>query len=249
MKAQSTASQSPARTRQPGIFYLVSAVVFLCSPFLMAMSGFAPAHPYRLVAEMVWQQNRREQLASSFTDFQSRPAVSSLQDNPTGAIPEPDVFPTLDAFAASVRQEGSLGLWADGLFAYRVYFMNWGMVPDKKNTASYSQLGDFHAFFIHSHLGGDLLYRVPKWTKVALIWADRIEWYLVDATVRYQGTPNGQPCGYQAPYGEWGQSQPLALTADEIIRTHYSKDFAIQTCVCQDGKAGVQILSGVRTTP
>ena len=47
------------------------------------------------------------------------------------SAPETDTthngIPSLDEFAAQVRSEELLGLWAEGHFAYRVYFSSWGM--------------------------------------------------------------------------------------------------------------------------
>lgn len=160
-----------------------------------------------------------------------------------------DEVPPLDDFAIQVRGEGVLGLWAEGYFAYKVYSASWGQVPNTYNTASYASIQGFSAFFIHNYLGGDKLYRVPKWVKVALIRPDQIEWYVIDGTVRYRGTPNGKVCGYKSPYVEWEQELGRkGLSAERIATWHYQKPFAIQTSICSDGKVGVHILTGTWTS-
>jgi len=160
-----------------------------------------------------------------------------------------DEVPPLDDFAIQVRGEGVLGLWAEGYFAYKVYSASWGQVPNTYNTASYASTQGFSAFFIHNYLGGDKIYRVPKWVKVALIRPDQIEWYVIDGTVRYRGTPNGKVCGYKSPYVEWEQELGRkGLSAERIATWHYQKPFAIQTSICSDGKVGVHILTGTWTS-
>jgi hypothetical protein len=140
-------------------------------------------------------------------------------------------------------------LWAENHFAYRVHFGSWGYVPDLYNVASYASTQGYSGFFIHNYLGGDKLYRVPKWTSVALIWPDRIEWYLIDGTVRYEGTPTNVACTYTQPYVMWGEELgSTGLTTVQVLNRHYKEPFTIQTSICQGGKVGVHILTGTWTT-
>ena len=157
--------------------------------------------------------------------------------------------PTLEDFTKQLRDEGNIGIWAEGFFAYRVVFGAWGFVPGQNNTASFASNDEFSGFFIHSYLGGDRLYRVPKWTRVAVIWADQIEWYLIDGAVRYQGTATRRHCGYTQPYHPWGEGNLGGLSTSQLLKRHYSKPFLIQTSICADGKVGVHILTGTWSSP
>ncbi len=181
--------------------------------------------------------------------FTPTPTITDTPSPTQTLTPDPDYIPPLAEFVTMVREEGLLGLWAEGYFAYEAYFASWGHVPNTYNTASNSSSQGFSGFFIHNYLGGDKLYRVPKWTKVALIWPDRIEWYQIDGIIRYRGTPNGQTCGYKAPYVEWGQEiKKKGISAIEIASRHFQKPLAIQTSICQGDAVGVHILTGTWTT-
>lgn len=160
----------------------------------------------------------------------------------------PTPFPSLEAFAAQVRAEGKGGLWADSYFAYRFYEAPWGEVPNAGHTAAYAAYDGYHAFFIHNYLGGSRLYTVPVGTRLAVIWPDRIEWFEIDGIYRFAGTTDGSRCGYQEPFFPW-DGNGRAYSASEIIRTYYSRPFAIQTSLCSEGRAGVQILTGAPVSP
>jgi hypothetical protein len=118
-------------------------------------------------------------------------------------------------------------------------------VPGKINTASHASSRGYSAFFIHDYLGGQKIYDVPHGAKVAVIFSDRIDWYVIEDAVRYLGTPNGTACGYKSPYEEWGQdTDGVRLSAEQVANRHYLKPFAIQTCVCNGAQRGVHILAG-----
>ena len=153
-----------------------------------------------------------------------------------------NTLPGLNDFTATVRKENKIGLWADGLFAFQAYDAKWGEVHNQHDTASHASIGANGAYFIHNFLGGDKLNKVQKQTRVAVITADKIEWYEIDVVVRYNGTSNGQKCGYKAPFQAEGQN--YQVSADHIIKTHYSQPFAIQTCICENNVGGVLILTG-----
>ncbi len=154
-------------------------------------------------------------------------------------------FPSLETFTALVRGEGLLGIWADGYFAFKAYTASWGQVPDMINTASHASSRGYSAFFIHDYLGGQKIYDVPHGAKVAVIFPDRIDWYVIEDSVRYIGTPNGTACGYKSPYVEWGQdTDGVRLSAEQLAKRHYQKPFAIQTCHCTGAQSGVHILAG-----
>ncbi len=152
-------------------------------------------------------------------------------------------IPTLEAFTAQLRQEGSLGLWAEGYFAYRFYSATWGVVPGASQTASYSGFESYRAFFIHNYLGGNKLYSVRPGTRVAVIWSDRIEWFQISGVYRFEGTSTGTDCNSKEPYTSWdGGAGPY--TAYDIISNYYNQPFAIQTCICSEGRVGLYILTG-----
>jgi hypothetical protein len=164
--------------------------------------------------------------------------VNAIQHN----VQRLSAIPGLETFAAAVRKEGKMGLWAEGLFAFSAYSAKWGEVPTTQDTASLSSYDGKSAFFIHNFLGGDKLYQVKKSTRVAVILQDKIVWYSIDVITRYDGTPTGKTCGYQAPFHPAGQT--TAISAAELINKHFSQPFAIQTCICENGKGGVLILTG-----
>ncbi len=163
---------------------------------------------------------------------------------PAAATP----FPDLETFAAQVRAEGKGGLWADQYFAYRFYEAPWGEVPEAGHTAAYATYDGYRAFFIHNYLGGSRLYNVPAGTRVAVIWPTRIEWFVIDGIYRFVGATDGTRCGYQEPFSPW-QGGSQIYSAYDIIRTYYSRPFAIQTSLCSNGQAGFQILTGAPISP
>ena len=181
----------------------------------------------------------------STPDSSSLPSVSPA-DIPNRA-PEvnPAYFPSLERFTALVRGEGLLGIWVDGHFTFKAYPASWGHVPGKINTASHASYRGYSAFFVHDYLGGQKIYEVPNGAKVAVIFPDRIDWYVIEDTVRYLGTPNDTACGYKSPYEEWGQeTDGVRLSAEQVAKRHYQKPFAIQTCFCNGAERGVHILAG-----
>ncbi len=151
-------------------------------------------------------------------------------------------FPSVEEFAADVRSQGMNGLWADGLFAYRFYAADWGIVPDSMNTAAYSGYKGYHAYFIHNYLGGSRLYNVNIGVQVAVITADGIDWYSIDGVYRFAGTSTGNGCEYTAPFYDWDGGN--AYSAMDLVSTYYSSPFAIQTCICTGNKNGILILTG-----
>jgi hypothetical protein len=151
-------------------------------------------------------------------------------------------FPSVDEFAADVRSQGMNGLWADGLFAYRFYSADWGMVPDSMNTAAYSGYKGYHAYFIHNYLGGSRLYNAGIGVQVAVITPDSINWYEIDGVYRFAGTSTGNGCEYTAPFYDWDGGN--AYSAMDLVSTYYSSPFAIQTCICTGNKNGILILTG-----
>jgi hypothetical protein len=157
--------------------------------------------------------------------------------------------PTFYQFVAQIIEEGAVGLWVEGHFAYKIQFSSWGYVPDTFNAASYATYNQFSGFFIHNYLGGDAIYRVPKYTKVALIWPDTIEWFIIGGTVRYKGSPNGK-CRHKLPYYELGVSGPVGgpLRTEKILLRHYQRPLTIQTSVCNGEFDGLHILVGPWTT-
>ncbi len=185
----------------------------------------------------------------STPDSSSLPSVS-LADIPN-RTPEvnPTYFPSLERFTALVRGEGLLGIWVDGYFTFKAYPASWGQVPGKINTASHASYRGYSAFFIHDYLGGLKIYDVPHGAKVAVISPDRIDWYVIEDSVRYIGTPNGTACGYKSPYVEWGQDPGgVRLSAEQVAKRHYQKPFAIQTCHCTGAQSGIHILAGTMIT-
>ncbi len=158
-------------------------------------------------------------------------------------------LPSLNEFIAQVRREGlePQGLWADGLFAYRVNSACWGCVPDQMNTAAYSTfLGKYHGLFIHSYLGGDKLYSAVNGTRFAIIYFDRVEWFQIIGKNVYEAPPQGETCIYkgEGPFSVWGTDDQNSLTALEILDAHYTTDqLAIQTSVCENGDVGFMVLT------
>jgi len=166
---------------------------------------------------------------------------------PTADPTDPNYVPTLDEFAAHVRGLGYLGIWSEGLFAFEAYGMGWGQVPGVANTASYATYETYGAYFIHDYLGGSKLYSLRAGTRVAVIRPTSIDWFVINNTPAFMGTPNGMTCGYQEPYVTWGQdfATGTKYTTLDIIHTYYSMPFAIQTCYCAGGVGGVYIVTGV----
>lgn len=167
------------------------------------------------------------------------------------AVTDPNGVPTLEGFATQVRDLGYLGLWSEGLFAFRVYGLGWGQVPNELNTASYATYDTYGAYFIHDYLGGSKLYSAKAGTRVAVIRPNRIDWFIINNGAAFRGTSNGQVCGYQEPYVPWGQDLATGtqFTTIDIIQAYFSMPFAIQTCYCRGDMAGVFILTGVWDTP
>lgn len=143
------------------------------------------------------------------------------------------------------------GLWAENLFAYFISYGSWGYVPNIENTASYSVYQNYRGFFIHDYLGGDGLYRVQKWTKVALIHDGEISWFVITENARYQASSNGTDCYIDAPFykmeGQFQFGSPIST--ETLLDLYYTNPFTIQTCLCSAGINGVQILIGDWTTP
>ncbi len=162
--------------------------------------------------------------------------VSSSENNGVGRSS------SLDQFAAEVRAQGMNGIWADGLFAFRFYTTEWGVVPGASNTASYSSAQGYHGYFIHNYLGGNRLYNVGSGTMVAVIRQDSIEWYRIDGVHRFAGTSTGSGCGYTEPFSDWNGGN--SYSAMDLISTYYTSPFVIQTCLCTGEKSGILILTG-----
>jgi hypothetical protein len=205
------------------------------------------------ILDDVYEVNRIiNQVASidiSTPDSSSLPSVSPADIlNRTPEV-NPAYFPSLERFTALVRGEELLGIWVDGYFAFKAYPASWGQVPGKINTASHASSRGYSAFFIHDYLGGQKIYDVPHGAKVAVISPDRIDWYVIEDSVRYIGTPNGTACGYKSPYVEWGQdTDGVRLSAEQVAKRHYQKPFAIQTCHCTGAQSGIHILAGTMIT-
>ncbi len=170
------------------------------------------------------------------------PDFTTLQTYYSAAYVSADQFPSLDQFAAEVRGQGMGGLWADGLFAYRFYSTEWGVVPDSLNTASYSSFNGYHGYFIHNYLGGSQMYNVGSGTLVAVIGADDIDWYEINGIHRFVGTSTGNGCEYTAPFYDWNGDD--AYSAVDLLKTYYTSPFAIQTCICTGEKNGMLLLTG-----
>lgn len=172
------------------------------------------------------------------------PEVTAVQNDAAivATNSDSDQLPTLEEFAAEVRAQGMQGIWADGLFAYRFYTASWGTVPGSWNTASYASYEGYSAFFIHNYLGGADLYAVDSGTNVAVIRADRIDWYQINGVHRFAGTSTGNGCDYTAPFYDWNGEN--SYSAMDLISTYYSSPFAIQTCICTGNKNGILILTG-----
>jgi len=171
--------------------------------------------------------------ASAFTSLQTDFSIANTHNGQ---------FPSLEEFAADVRAHGMGGLWADGLFAYRFYAAEWGVVPDTSNTASYSILDGYHGFFIHNYLGGSRLYAVSGGIRVAVIGTEGIDWYEINGIHRFAGTSTGNGCEYIAPFYDWNGGN--SYSALDLIKTYYTSPFAIQTCICTGNKNGMLILTG-----
>jgi hypothetical protein len=153
-----------------------------------------------------------------------------------------NAFPSLDEFAAEVRSAGMQGIWAENLFAFKFYNASWGSVPGSWNTASLASYEGYKAFFIHNYLGGTKLYNVGSGTRVAVIWANSIEWFQINGVYRIAGVSTGDGCGYSEPFTPWNGGD--SLTALDIVQRYYSSPFAIQTCICSGDKNGIFILTG-----
>jgi len=153
-------------------------------------------------------------------------------------------FPSLEAFAESVRSAGMMGIWSDGLFAYRAYVGGWGDVPKRWNTASYASYNGYSAFFIHDYEGGSELYDVGGGAKVAVISAGGIRWYAINSSNWYRGSPNGVYCGYKEPFHLSGGQE---ISDDGILEANYTKPFVIQTCYCEGSVGGILVLTGSET--
>lgn len=162
---------------------------------------------------------------------------------PTKISQPSNSFPTLDEFAAEVRAAGLHGIWAENLFAFKFYNSSWGTVPGSWNTASLASYEGYKAFFIHNYLGGTRLYNVGYGTKVAVIWADSIEWFQINGVYQFAGISTGDGCGYSEPFTSWSGDGDN-LSALDIVQRYYSAPFAIQTCICNGEKNGVFILTG-----
>ena len=159
--------------------------------------------------------------------------------------------PTLDLFVMELKQINADGIWAENLFAYVTSYGSWGYVPNSENTASYTIYQNYHGFFIHDYLGGDGLYRVQKWTKVAVIQHGEVSWFVITENARYQASSNGAKCYIDAPFYKIENQSLLGgpVTTQNLLDLYYTKPFTIQTCLCSAGINGVQILVGDWTTP
>ena len=161
---------------------------------------------------------------------------------PTKVSQPSNAFPTVDEFAAEVRSAGTQGIWAENLFAFKFYTTSWGSVPGAWNTASLASYDGYKAFFIHNYLGGSKLYNVGSGVRVAVIWANSIEWFQINGVYEFAGVSTGDGCGYGEPFTPWNGGD--SLSALDIVQRYYSAPFAIQTCICSGGKNGVFILTG-----
>lgn len=150
---------------------------------------------------------------------------------------------------AEVRHDGvgPQGVWADGLFAFKVDSDCWGCVPTQMNTAAYSTLLDsYQGLFIHNYLGGDKLYSAEKGSRFAVIYADEISWFEVIEKNRYEAPPTGETCTYkgEGPFSVWGTNEDKSISVREILNAHYTMDqWAMQTSMCENGHVGFMVLS------
>jgi hypothetical protein len=179
----------------------------------------------------------------SATSTQVPTSTNTPYPSPTSSpTPQPWHFPTLEEFTEQVRSQGTQGLWANGLFAFKFYYSSWGVVPDSYGTASYAGGEGYGAFFIHDYLGGKNLYSVQSGTRVAVIKSESINWFVITGVYRFTGEGDGTPCGYQPPFTNTSTGGTYGV--DGLINTYYTAPFVIQTCICSDGVGGLLILNG-----
>lgn len=158
-------------------------------------------------------------------------------------------LPLLNDFIAQVRHEGSepQGIWADGLFAFKVNSTCWGCVPEEMNTAAYSTLWDnYQGLFIHNYLGGDKLYDVEQGSRFGIIYADRIEWFQVMGKNTYEAPQVQEKCKYkgEGPFSVWGSDSQRSFSAKEIVNRHFTMgQWTMQTSVCENGKVGFIVVN------
>jgi hypothetical protein len=196
-------------------------------------------------------------LEQSVTSLQTLTPTATETQTPT-LTPTPSPTPTLTntpisteilssslmAFAEEVRSEGMMGIWSEGLFAYKAYTASWGDVPKSWNTASYASFENYSAFFIHDYEGGSELYYASGGAKVAVISASGIRWYTIGRINWYRGSPNGVHCDYDEPFHLPGGQE---ISDEEILEADYTKSFVIQTCYCENGVGGIYVITGSET--
>jgi hypothetical protein len=160
-----------------------------------------------------------------------------------------DVVPALDDFVTRVQHEGSgpQGIWAEGLFAYRVDFTCWGCVPSEMDTAAFSTaLNRFRGFFIHNYMGGDKLYTIAEGSPIAIVYTDRVDWFQVVSRNMYEAAASLGSCKYkgEGPFSVWGTDGQERVSVNELLNAHYTmSQLAIQTSICENGDVGFLVLN------
>ena len=161
------------------------------------------------------------------------------------------VVQSLDSFTQELINKQVDGLWAENQFAFKIRYGAWGYVPDAMNTASFTSYQNYSGFFIHDYQGGEVLYHVHEWTRVAYIHDGEVSWFMITEAVKYLATNYGKNCYIDAPfYKIEGQSQlGSSISTQTLLDMYYTRPFTIQTCLCSAGINGVQILVGEWTSP